>query len=116
MAALVGRDSLQWDNPHHESNSTMLGPHGPRSHRVIASAQGVPFEVGEGVETRRAESHEGEGEGDGDGEGDISIEGRTSEDKLIQTAKYPSQRHRIPFIHNLCWRQSKPSNVSSSRC
>ncbi|KAH7360470.1 hypothetical protein BKA65DRAFT_473620 [Rhexocercosporidium sp. MPI-PUGE-AT-0058] len=88
VMALVGRGSLQRDNPHHESNSILLGPHGPRSQQAIASAEGVPFEVGEGMETRQEEDRRVR---------DISIEGRTSEDKLIQTAKYPNSSQRTAF-------------------
>lgn len=105
--ALVGRGSLQRDNPHHESNSILLGPHGPRSQQATASAEGLPFEAGEGVETRREEDRRVR---------DISIEGRTSEDKLllIPAAKYPNSSQRTPFAPYLRERESKSLFVSIS--
>ena len=108
VMALVGSGSLQRDNPHHESiNSILLGPHGPRSQQAIASSQVFLFEVGDGLETRRENDSQV-----GDGVGDISIEGRSSEDKLIQTAKYPNSSQRTPLAPNLRERQSKSLFVS----
>ncbi|KAH7418147.1 hypothetical protein BKA64DRAFT_635293 [Cadophora sp. MPI-SDFR-AT-0126] len=104
LMAVVGRGSLHWDNPHHESKSILLGPHGPRSHQVTDSTEGAPFKVGEGVETRRQDSlvrH-------------ISAEDRTSEDKLIQTVEYPNSSQRSTFDRNLRERQTK--SLFSSRC
>lgn len=104
LMAVVGRGSLQRDNPHHESNSILLGPHVPRSHQVTDSSEGVPFEVGEGVETRRKDSLVRDKS--------ISIEDRTSEDKPIQTAKYHNSSHRSPFAPYFRERQSTSLFVS----
>ena len=101
LMAVVGHGSLQRDNPHHESNSILLGPHVPRSHQDIESSEGVPFEVGEGVETRREDSLIR----------DI-YKPRTSEDRLIQIAEYPNSSQRSPFAPFLHERQPKSISVS----
>ena len=100
LMAVVGHGSLQRDNPHHESNSILLGPHVPRSHQDIESSEGVPFEVGEGVETRREDSLIR----------DI-YKPRTSEDRLIQIAEYPNSSQRSPFAPFLHERQPKSISV-----
>lgn len=103
--ALVGHGSLQRGHPHHESNSTLLGPHVPSCHQDIASAEGGPFEAGGDLETRR--------EGGRVRNISINIEGRTSEDKLIPAAKYPNFSQRTPFdLHLRRERQSKSIFVS----
>lgn len=76
--SLNGQESLHGDNPHHESKSTVLEPHGPGSHQISGSAGGGSFEAWHG------------------GVEDISIEGRTSEDNLLHSADHHS--HRTPFI------------------
>ncbi|KAL2074490.1 hypothetical protein VTL71DRAFT_8268 [Oculimacula yallundae] len=105
--ALVGHGTLQSDNPHHESNSILLGPHAPRSHQVIASAEGFPFEEADGVETRREDSW-GQGQ-----VRDISIEDRTSEDRLIKAAQYPNSSQRTP-LSRYC-RESQSNSLFSTR-
>jgi hypothetical protein len=98
---LVGHDSPVVDNPHDESKSNLLGPHGSESHHAFASAKNASrFEQWQGVESTRQNC-----------EPDISsYKSHTSDENIIQTES--CGRHRTHFNHQRRQRYSEPISVS----
>jgi hypothetical protein len=98
---LVGHDSPVVNNPHDESKSNLLGPHGSESHHAFASAKNASrFEQWQGVESTRQNC-----------EPDISsYKSHTSDENIIQTES--CGRHRTHFNHQRRQRYSEPISVS----
>ncbi|OWP03326.1 1,3-beta glucanase [Marssonina coronariae] len=98
---LVGRDSLPWDELHHEPDAIWLGPHGSgsQSHQVNASAEGARSEVGSGADSRPENESR---------QVDINLQGRTSEDGLLpEHGRLTRLRHRPSFPQYLRGRSRK---------
>jgi hypothetical protein len=82
---LVGLGTPAFANPHHELNSTMLGPHGTGKHKVTSTKAGVGLEPWRSTESLP--------------ESDIKMERETTrQENIISTAGFCN--YRTPFIHH----------------
>lgn len=83
---LVGPGTPAFANPHHELNSTMLGPHGTGKHKVASTKVGVGLEPWRSTETLP--------------ESDIKMEGETTlNENISSTAGFCNYRNPFTRRH-----------------
>lgn len=98
---LVGCDNPVRDNPHHELNLTMLGPHGTEEHKVDASTEAGGWQPWQGTETKR-----------GDSRGpNISITKGTAHKKDINHTAADFCSYRTPFLQPRRQRSSSSESI-----